>query len=125
MQTATARTAPATEAIGDICRRVAMEIELLRNMAARLELSLCVMTVTRELDDERVRDLQQLDFMHQHLAALRDFLNEISRQATAHDRVNPMAALDRVPLSELRGRLAGAGPPDKAEAAESGRVEFL
>jgi hypothetical protein len=93
-------------------------------MAARLELSLCVMTATGDLDDERVRDLQQLDLMHQHLAALRDFLNEVSRHATENDRVNLMSALDRVLLSELRGRLAG-GSPDETQAAENGRVEFL
>ncbi len=125
MQAATRHSTDREEGIGEICRRVALEIELVRNMAARLELSLCAMTAGVGIDEERVRDLQQLDVMQQHLAALRDFLSELSMLPAARGPIELVSALDRVLIDDLRRRLEGAHAPDHHPGPNAGDVEML
>jgi hypothetical protein len=125
MQTAEKSAAVRKEGIGEICGRVALEIELVRNMAARLELSLCVMTASGSIDEERVRDLQQIDLMQQHLAALRDFLGELSKLPNVRGPIELVSALDRVLIDDLKRRLEGADAPDHPPGPRAGDVELL
>jgi hypothetical protein len=96
----------APEAVGEVHRRVEAELERLRLIGLEIEQSLCNAADGWSIDDQRVRDLQQLDSLLQHLAALRDFLGALSAPLCA--RVDLRAPLSRVPLEALRARLAGA-----------------
>lgn len=108
MHGADARKVDAAEPVGEVHRRVEAELERLRLIGLEIEQSLCNAADGWSIDDQRVRDLQQLDYLLQHLAALRDFLGALSAPVAA--RVDLKAPLSRVPLEALRARLGGDAP---------------
>jgi hypothetical protein len=109
--------------LGEICRRVALELESARLTAMRVERSLCTAADCWGLDDERVRDLQSLDMLMQTLAALRDFLSSVALLAEGGPRIDAAAALERILLADMRRRLAGE--PDAPDAPSGGEFEWL
>jgi hypothetical protein len=98
-------------AIRDLCRRLALELETLRQIGMRLEQ--CACAGEGGLDIARVRELQQFDILLQHLAALRDFLTKLPDFVSVDMVVDATAALNRVLLADLRQRLAGAPVVDR------------
>ena len=118
-----AQEAPETEhALGEMCARLALEIELLRLIGVRIEQSLCASTAALGLDSERVRDLQQLDLLMQHLAALRDFMGALSSLPETATPLDARAALERITLAEMKNRLGGEA---SIVDANNGDVEFF
>lgn len=93
--------------IGELCRRLAVEMEATRAMGLHIEGSLCALTVKPENAGERLLDLQMLDVMLQHLAAMRDVLTAMHSHATPEALVSLGAILERVTLGDLRARLHG------------------
>ena len=63
--------------------------------------------VRSSLDNAVVSELQHLDAVLQHIAALRDFVGELARQGGAPGSVATASALERVSLAEVRTRLGG------------------
>lgn len=104
-----------------MCRRLALELELIRQIGMRLEQSLCNAADAWGIDDERVRDLQQLDHLTQHAAALRDFLSIVS-EGEGSTESGLDAALERIKLGDVRARLAGTAQGGDGARAE---VEFF
>jgi|CXWL01.1.fsa_nt_gi predicted TIM-barrel fold metal-dependent hydrolase len=125
MSAATPERRAAEEAMAapELCRAIASEIEIARAMGLRLESSLCILTAKLGLDAERVRDLQELDLILQHLAALRDLLTMVSAQIDPSLSVSIAEALDRVTLGDVRARLSRTAT--RAAAIDTGDVEFL
>jgi hypothetical protein len=93
--------------IGELCRRLAVEMEATRAMGLHIEGSLCSLTVKAENASERLLDLQMLDVMLQHLAAMRDVLTAVHSHASPDVLVSLGAILNRVTLGDLRARLHG------------------
>ncbi len=106
--------------LADVCARLARELEFVRQSGAGLEQCLCNAADSWGLDSERVRELQQLDQMIQHLAALRDFTAAMARALDDARDVDLADAFERITLSAVKARLAGA---DGAPAA--GSVEMF
>lgn len=103
----TAENTADTVTIGELCRRLAVEMEATRAMGLHIEGSLCSLTVKQENAGERLLDLQMLDVMLQHLAAMRDVLTAVHNHATPEALVSLGTILDRVTLGDLRARLHG------------------
>jgi len=105
--------------LGDVHRRISEEIERLRVMGLDIETSLLRSADDWSIDESHVRELQQLDSLLQHLAALRDFVASLVPNAAG--QVDLVAALRRVPLEALRARLAGTPAPSRG----AGGVELF
>jgi hypothetical protein len=116
---AEASTRLETIAIRDLCQRVALELETLRQIAMRLEQ--CACAGEGGLDLARVQELQQFDILLQHLGALRDFLTRLPDLLSVDLVVDASAALNRVLLADLRQRLAGAVAP----ALDDGETDWF
>jgi len=110
-----------TVTIGELCRRLAVEMEATRAMGLHIEGSLCALTVKPENSGERLLDLQMLDVMLQHLAAMRDVLTAVHNHAAPEALVSLGTILDRVTLGDLRARLHG----QEQVGAWDDDVEFL
>ncbi|GAM96589.1 hypothetical protein U91I_00208 [alpha proteobacterium U9-1i] len=108
--------------IGELCRRLAVEMEATRAMGLHIEGSLCAVAVRPEFASERLHDLQMLDVMLQHLAAMRDVLSAVHSQAAPEACVSLQAVLERVTLGDLRARLHG---DENVGANGRDDVEFL
>lgn len=96
--------------LAQVCARVAFELELIRQIGARIEQSLCNAADGWRLDDERARELQHLDHLIQHLSALRDFVSALAHQVKGVS-VDPTDALEKILLSALKARLEGVTAP--------------
>lgn len=108
--------------LAELYPRIARELELARQTAMQVEQSLCRAADSWSIDDARVRDLQQLDHLIQHLAAMRDFVFALCQQGQGV-RVDAADALARVTLSDVRSRLSGCGESENVSA--SGGVEMF
>ncbi|MES1199521.1 MAG: hypothetical protein ABUS48_06040 [Pseudomonadota bacterium] len=106
--------------VSDVLTGLARELEHARLLSLRVEQSLCGMASSAQQGDW-LEDVQQVDMLQQHLAALRDFAAEIAREPSAHVLVPIDKALRHVSLNELRERLAG----EIAEAGEAGVVALF
>lgn len=107
--------------VGELCRRLAVEMEATRAMGLHIEQSLCAVAVRPDFMTERMLDLQMLDVMLQHLAAMRDVLTAVHAKTRNDARVSLAVVLDRITLGDLRARLHG-----KPEiGAWDDEVEFL
>ena len=96
-----------TQELAAVFRNAALELELARQVGMRIEQSLCGAADAWAVDSGRFRDLQELDGLIQRLAALRDLFATIgAAQRDLHLAFE--AALERVPLEEMRARLSGA-----------------
>ncbi len=111
--------------VGELVSRIATEIELLRLVSERLERSVCVRTEENLRDPAALSEIQQFDFLLQHLAALRDFLAELARVSNADWRINPTLALNNVALEALKRRLAGEFAAAEAQSHASGEIEMF
>jgi hypothetical protein len=91
--------------IADVLAALARELEHARSVGTRVEAAFCAHAVRTELDAAVIRDMQQLDALIQQLAALRDFVSTLSGAAAGTAAIG--AALERVPLGDVRARLGG------------------
>ncbi|HVY85151.1 MAG TPA: hypothetical protein VG943_08455 [Caulobacterales bacterium] len=101
-------TGPARMPDAELCARLASELESLRAIGLRIELSLCSAADAWDVTDGRLHDLQQLDYLLQHLGALRDFLSALSDAAGGEASAAQAHALGRIRLADLKARLEGA-----------------
>jgi hypothetical protein len=97
----------AAHELAAIFRSVARELELARQIGMRIEQSLCGAADAWAVDNGRVRDLQELDGLIQRLAALRDLFGAADA-AQQDPSLAFQAALQHIPLEEMRARLSGA-----------------
>ncbi len=109
--------------VGELFQRLALELDALSEMGARIERSVCSGVLTGSLDDECVREMQQLDQLLQQIAALRGFVAVVGDEQMGETRISINAALGMVPLAQMKARL-GAGRGDKASALAR-RVEIF
>jgi hypothetical protein len=93
--------------VGDMLYALAEELERARVLGLRVEGAICAIAVRSSLDGAVVGELQQLDAVLQHIAALRDFVGELARQGGELGALDTAHALDRVTLAEVRTRLGG------------------
>lgn len=93
--------------VGDVFAALADELERARSLGLRVEGAICAIAVRSSIDSAVVSELQQLDAVLQHIAALRDFAAELAKRGAGADGVAVASALDRVTLGEVRARLAG------------------
>lgn len=100
--------------VGDTMSAVADELERIRTLGLRIEGAICAVAVRSSVDAALIGELQQLDAMLQHVAALRDFLGTLANQPEADAALDTSSALERVTLGEVRSRLGGdAGDADE------------
>jgi hypothetical protein len=106
--------------MSEICARVGAELDRLSLALAGLECSLSGVAADGwTLDGPRVQDLQQLDSISQHVAALCEFMRGMRFLPSGEADLG--RSLELVPLERMRARLAGEAP-----TAESGSaVEWL
>lgn len=105
-----------TTPMAEILDALARELEHARGVGMRIEAAFCAHAVRTTLDGSIIQDMQQLDGVIQHLAALRDFVSTLAREATGAAAID--AALERVFLGDVRARLGGgcgAQPEGEAE----------
>jgi hypothetical protein len=114
----------AEESVGEICLRIARELESLRQRGVTLEQSICVHALDGS-GGANVADLQEMDFLLQHIAALRDFMSAMSSSMPDNARFDPAWALQRVRLGALRNRLSGVSDAAAASEAPSGEFELF
>ena len=93
--------------VRDVFSSLAEELERARSLGLRVEGAICAIAIRSSIDAAVVCELQQLDAVLQHIAALRDFAAELGKHANGADKVAIAAALDRITLGEVRVRLGG------------------
>jgi hypothetical protein len=86
---------------------LAEELERARSLGLRIEGAICAIAVRSEIDGALVSELQHLDAVIQHVAALRDYAVELSRQCDRSHAVPTETALERITLGDVRRRLTG------------------
>jgi|CXWL01.1.fsa_nt_gi hypothetical protein len=91
--------------LAEVLGALAQELESARSTGMRVEAAFCAHAVNSQLDGSVIRDMQQLDGVLQHLAALRDFVAALATDA--HGEACIAAALERVSLGDVRARLQG------------------
>lgn len=91
----------------DVFVALADELERARAMGLRVEGAICAIAVRAAIDSAVVAELQQLDAVLQHIAALRDFAGELGRQSGAGGKISLATALERITLADVRARLSG------------------
>lgn len=92
---------------GDVFLMLAEELEHTRSLGLRIEGAICAIAIRSSIDDALVSELQHLDAVLQHIAALRDYMAELSKQCGPDQSVETSSALDRITLADVRSRLAG------------------
>lgn len=98
--------------LGDVLLALAEELERARTLGLRIEGAMCSIAVRSSIDGAVVSELQQLDAVLQHIAALRDFAAELSKQCD-RSAVAPIgSSLDRITLGDVRTRLSGGDYSD-------------
>ncbi len=93
--------------VRDVFSALAEELERARSLGLRVEGAICAIAVRSSIDGSVVGELQQLDAVLQHIAALRDFAAEIAARADGGGAVPTQSAIDRITLGEVRMRLSG------------------
>jgi len=104
--------------VADLLSTVAQELERVRVLGLRVEQTICAIAVRSALDSALVAELQHLDAALQHIAALRDFTEQLSVQCDDSALIDAAPALDRITLADLRARLGGAD--DDGGSADDG-----
>lgn len=94
------------------------ELERIRVLGLRVEQAICAIAVNSALDAALIAELQQLDAVLQHVAALRDFSEQLALECPDAAEVDLSAALERVTLAEVRARLARQSFHDNEESWE-------
>lgn len=100
--------APAASAtsVADVLTTLGQELERIRVLGLRVEQTICAIAVRSALDPALIAELQHLDAVLQHVAALRDFSEQVALQCDDQTPVDIAEALDRVTLADVRARLA-------------------
>ena len=93
--------------IREVLASLAGELEHARTLGLRVEGAICAIAVRSSIDGSIVSELQHLDAIIQHIAALRDYAAELARQCDPSSCVATQSALERITLGEVRARLAG------------------
>lgn len=94
--------------VHDVFTVLAQELERARSLGLHVEGAICAVAVRSAINGGVVGELQHLDAVLQHIAALRDFVAELARQNSGvAGAVAVASALDRVTLGEVRARLGG------------------
>lgn len=112
---ATAPEAEASLPVRDVFESLADELEQARALGLRVEGAICAIAVRSAVDGSIVSELQHLDAILQHIAALRDFSAELARRCDPAPLVPVQSALDRVTLGEVRARLGGGRLTDNPD----------
>lgn len=99
--------AEALTPVRDVFSLLADELERARTLGLRVEGAICAIAVRSSIDGAVVAELQQLDAVLQHIAALRDFAAETARHVQDGAEVATQSALARITLGDVRARLAG------------------
>lgn len=102
-------------ALSRVLTDIAAELERARAIGMRVERAACMLALKFGADAELVRDLQQLDEMLQHIAAMRDLLEALSHLHAELPAQRVAAAIDRISLSAVRGRLRGEDDESEAD----------
>lgn len=103
--------------VGDVFSGLAEELERARCLGLRVEGAICAIAIRSSIDASVVSELQQLDAILQHMAALRDFAAELANQSDSTYKVAVASALDRITLGEVRIRLGGTYLQDDPDEA--------
>ena len=98
-------------ALRDVLGAAAIELETIRSLGLRVERTACALSILPAERIDAVEELQQIDIMLQKLAALRDFMSELSQSPGEIGSREIAAALDAVHLESVRSRLGAGGPP--------------
>jgi len=85
---------------------LSQELERVRVLGLRVEQTICAIAVRSAIDGAVVAELQHLDALIQHIAALRDFSEQVAVECSDDARIDLEAALERVTLADVRRRLA-------------------
>lgn len=85
---------------------LSQELERIRVLGLRVEQTICAIAVRSAIDGAVVAELQHLDALIQHIAALRDFSEQMAVECSDDARIDLKAALERVTLADVRRRLA-------------------
>ncbi|MEQ1617095.1 MAG: hypothetical protein ABL883_01975 [Terricaulis sp.] len=101
------QVAEALTPVRDVFSLLADELERARTLGLRVEGAICAIAVRSSIDGAVVAELQQLDAVLQHIAALRDFAAEAARQAQVDQSIATQSALARITLGDVRSRLSG------------------
>lgn len=112
---AAARALPPIEsqdmAVADVFEALAVELQHARAVGLRVEEAICSLAAATNLDVCVVQELQRLDMVLQHLAALQDFAAELGVKAIDAGAVPVSGALSRVTLADVKARLGRQDPP--------------
>lgn len=105
------------DTLAGLLSRASVEVSALAQVFDGLQSVLGPSTIDlRALGQEAVERVQSLDYLSQHLHALGQFIEALSRVPAARSAADPATALALVPLAglarRLAGRPAGAGAGD-------------
>lgn len=92
--------------VTDAVAVLSQELERIRVLGLRVEQTICAIAVRSAIDGAVVAELQHLDALIQHIAALRDFAEQVAVECSDDARIDLEAALERVTLADVRRRLA-------------------
>lgn len=98
--------APSAISVADVLTTLGQELERIRVLGLRVEQTICAIAVRSSLDTALIAELQHLDAVLQHVAALRDFSEQVALQCDDQAPVDIAEALERVTLADVRARLA-------------------
>lgn len=99
----------------DVLLLLAEELERARCLGLRIEGAICAIAVRSAIDGALVSELQHLDAVLQHIAALRDYAAELSRCCDRDQGIDTGSALDRITLGDVRARLSGGHYGDEPD----------
>lgn len=104
--------------LADTLTVLGQELERVRVLGLRVEQTICAIAVRSSIDSAVIAELQHLDAVIQHIAALRDFSEQLALQCDDAVQVDIAPALERVTLAEVRSRLADENADDSEEGWE-------
>lgn len=104
--------------LADTLTAVSQELERIRVLGLRVEQTICAVAVRSAIDSAVVAELQHLDAVIQHVAALRDFAEQLAIECSDDVSVDLGQALDRVTLAQVRRRLAQDGEAQSEDGWE-------
>lgn len=97
---------------------LAEELELARDLTLKVENAVCSVSQYIPGEADIIDDLQHLDRVVQHLAALRDYMNALALDEGAVCSERASSAADLISMNDVRVRLAAvAGMPAGADDA--------
>ncbi len=82
--------------VRDVFASLSEELERARSLGLRVEGAICAIAIRSSIDASVVSELQQLDAVLQHIAALRDYAAELARRGDPDHSISTSTALDRI-----------------------------